>query len=67
MKMHHLDEDKVKVIMLKVKEVIDSGEYPPDKIEEIFSVISIKISILCEEFEAFCLMISLIKRLAHHY
>ena len=27
MKMHHLDEDKVKVIMLKVKEVIDSGEY----------------------------------------
>ena len=32
MKMHHLDEDKVKVIMLKVKEVIESGEYPPDKI-----------------------------------
>ena len=38
MKMHHLDEDKVKVIMLKVKEVIDSGEYPPDKIEEIFKL-----------------------------
>jgi len=38
MKMHHLDEDKVKAIMLKVKEVIDSGEYPPDKIEEIHPI-----------------------------
>ena len=38
MKMHHLDKDKVEAVMLKVKEVIDSGEYPADKIEDIFKL-----------------------------
>ena len=38
MKMHHLDKEKVETIMQRVKEVIESGEYPPDKIEEIFKL-----------------------------
>ena len=39
MKMHHLDKEKVVAVMGVVKEVIASGEYPPDKIEEIFQAI----------------------------
>ena len=38
MKMHHLDKEKVGAIMGVVKEVLDSGEYPPDKIEKIFKL-----------------------------
>ena len=38
MKMHHLDKEQVAEIMLKVKEVIDSGQYPADTIEGIFEL-----------------------------
>ena len=38
MKMHHLDKEKVEAIMLKVKQVVDSGKYPADVIEEIFKL-----------------------------
>jgi hypothetical protein len=38
MKMHHLDKDKVRSIMDVVKEVLDSGQYPPEKIEQIFNL-----------------------------
>ena len=38
MKMHHLDKEKVEAVMLKVKEVVDSGQYPPELIEEIFKL-----------------------------
>ena len=38
MKMHHLDKEKVEAIMLKVKQVVDSGQYPADVIEEIFKL-----------------------------
>jgi hypothetical protein len=38
MKMHHLDKEKVGAIMGVVKEVLDSGEYPPEKIEAIFKL-----------------------------
>ena len=34
MKMHHLDKEKVEAIMLKVKQVVESGQYPRDVIEE---------------------------------
>ena len=34
--MHHLDKEKVEAIMEKVKQVVDSGQYPADIIEEIF-------------------------------
>jgi hypothetical protein len=38
MKMHHLNKDQVEAIMLKVKEVVDSGQYPADTIEAIFKL-----------------------------
>ena len=38
MKMHHLDKEKVEAVMQKVKEVVDSGQYPPELIEEIFKL-----------------------------
>ena len=38
MKMHHLDKKKVEAIMLKVKQVVESGQYPADIIEEIFQL-----------------------------
>ena len=38
MKMHHLDKEQVEAVMLKVKEVVDSGQYPADTIEEIFKL-----------------------------
>jgi len=38
MKMHHLDKEKVEAIMLKVKQVVESGQYPADVIEEIFKL-----------------------------
>ena len=38
MKMHHLDKEKVAAIMLKVKQVVESGEYPAEVIEEIFKL-----------------------------
>ena len=38
MKMHHLDKEKVEAIMEKVKQVVDSGQYPADIIEEIFKL-----------------------------
>ena len=36
MKMHHLSPEDVEKIMNVVREVIDSGEYPTDKMDEIF-------------------------------
>ena len=36
--MHHLDKEKVEAIMEKVKQVVDSGHYPADIIEEIFKL-----------------------------
>ena len=30
MKMHHLDKEKVEAVMQKVKEVVNSGQYPPE-------------------------------------
>ena len=38
MKMHHLSKEEVEALMAKVKEVADSGDYPPDKMEEIFTL-----------------------------
>ena len=38
MKMHHLDKEKVEAIMLKVQQVVESGQYPADIIEEIFQL-----------------------------
>ena len=38
MKMHHLDKEKVEAVMQKVKEVVDSGQYPPELIEKIFKL-----------------------------
>ena len=38
MKMHHLSKEKVEAVMQKVKEVVDSGTFPQEKIEEIFKL-----------------------------
>ncbi len=38
MKMHHLSPEQVEKIMAVVREVIDSGEYPTDKMDEIFKL-----------------------------
>ncbi len=38
MKMHHLSKEKVETILEKVREVVALGDYPPDKIEEIFKL-----------------------------
>ena len=38
MKMHHLDKEQVEAVMQKVKEVVDSGQYPADTIEAIFEL-----------------------------
>lgn len=38
MKMHHLSPERVEEIMVIVREVIDSGEYPTDKMDEIFKL-----------------------------
>ena len=36
--MHHLGKEQVVAIMLKVKEVVDSGQYPANIIEAIFKL-----------------------------
>ena len=38
MKMHHLSKETVDAIMGKVREVIQSGDYAPKVIEEIFKL-----------------------------
>ncbi len=38
MKMHHLSQETVELILGKVKELAASGEYPPDKVEEVFKL-----------------------------
>ena len=38
MKMHHLPPETVDQIMTKVQEVIDSGDYPMDTMDEIFTL-----------------------------
>lgn len=38
MKMHHLSEEEVQTIMEKVQAVVDSGEFNPDVMEEIFTL-----------------------------
>ncbi|MFQ5451746.1 MAG: hypothetical protein ACE5E9_14045 [Nitrospinaceae bacterium] len=34
--MHHLSKEKVDTILGKVQEILESGDYDPEKIEEIF-------------------------------
>lgn len=38
MKMHHLSKETVATILEKVKAVVDSGNYDPASIEEIFNL-----------------------------
>lgn len=38
MKMHHLSQEEVDTIMGKVRDVVDSGEFDPEKMEEIFAL-----------------------------
>ena len=38
MKIHHLDEEEVGPLLIKVRALVDSGQYPEDKMEEIFSL-----------------------------
>ena len=38
MKMHHLSQEKVDLILEKVKELMDRGDYPPELMEEVFSL-----------------------------
>ena len=42
MKMHHLSKEEVETILSKVSEVAGSGDYPPDKIEEIFKLSNVE-------------------------
>ena len=37
MKIHHLSEDEIGDILVKVRALVDSGDYPPEKVEEIFT------------------------------
>ncbi len=38
MKMHHLSEEEVETIMEKVQTVVDSGDFNPEIMEEIFTL-----------------------------
>ena len=38
MKMHHLSKETVDSIMEKVREILESGNYDPEKIEAIFKL-----------------------------
>ncbi len=38
MKMHHLSPEQVEKIMTVIREVLDSGEYPTDKMDQIFKL-----------------------------
>jgi len=38
MKIHHLSEEEIQTIMEKVRDLVDSGEFPPEKVEEIFTL-----------------------------
>ena len=38
MKIHHLEREEVGNILVKVRDLVDSGQYPPDKMEEIFTL-----------------------------
>ena len=38
MKIHHLSQEEVGVILNQVRALVDSGEFPPDKMEEIFTL-----------------------------
>ena len=38
MKMHHLPPETVEQIMTKVQGVVDSGDYPMDTMDEIFTL-----------------------------
>ena len=38
MKMHHLPPETVEQIMAKVHEVVDSGDYPMETMDEIFTL-----------------------------
>lgn len=38
MKIHHLERDEIGNILVKVRDLVDSGEFPPDKMEEIFNL-----------------------------
>lgn len=38
MKMHHLSQEKVDLILGKVKELLARGDYPPELVEEVFSL-----------------------------
>jgi len=36
--MHHLSKEAVETIMEKIKDLVETNEYPPDKMEEIFNL-----------------------------
>lgn len=38
MKMNHLSKEKVDLIMIKVREIVASENYAPDKMEEVFTL-----------------------------
>jgi len=38
MKMNHLSKEQVGEVMKKIREVLDSGEFHPDRMEEIFNL-----------------------------
>ncbi|MFQ5482731.1 MAG: hypothetical protein ACE5ER_08225 [Nitrospinaceae bacterium] len=38
MKIHHLSEEEIGVILVKVRELVDSGEFPTDRVGEIFTL-----------------------------
>ena len=38
MKMHHLSQEKVDLILEKVKELMALEDYPPELVEEVFSL-----------------------------
>ncbi len=38
MKMHHLSKEVVETILEKVREVVESGDYTPEKIEALFKL-----------------------------
>ena len=38
MKMHHLSKETVDLILGKVKELADSGNFTPDRVEEVFKL-----------------------------
>ncbi len=38
MKMHHISQEQVESIMEKIRVIIETGDYPPETMEEIFNL-----------------------------